>query len=423
VVLVVGVVLALTLRPEAGPRSQEFVRCLLCGPHGSADAVANVLLFLPVGVALHAALRSARLAWLLAALLSLGIEALQFLVPGRDPSLGDLAFNSLGAALGVVLVRHAELLLRPGRRVARRLVLLAATADLGLCLVVGGLLEPALTRATYLVEWNQTTEYLAFYHGRVLQAAIGGVPLHPGFVSGSDRARGLFLGGTPLRLEAVAGPPTRSLAQLLGVYDPTHPEVLLVGPDGDDVVVRYLRRADDAGFHVPDLRLRDALSGVEPGDTFRVRVRLLPHGLTIAVLGRGEHHHEYTVGDGWKLLLPSQGAPPAIQAFLSVLWVAALLLPLGLWLRADLPSALAVAALLLALHLLPAVTALGRPSPRDLGAMLLGLGLGLALRRLLERRSPAPPAAPGAAGGVTPAGASRGSGASILPGATPPSGP
>lgn len=89
-----------------------------------AEALANVLLFIPIGLllrlALPRALSSALL--LLATAGSFGIEVVQYLaLPDRTPSLVDVLTNGGGAAIGLVLGVDAQRLVdRWSRRRARR---------------------------------------------------------------------------------------------------------------------------------------------------------------------------------------------------------------------------------------------------------------------------------------------------------------
>lgn len=83
------------------------------GPNGVAAAL-NVLLFVPIG-ALVALTQRPRLL-LLAPALSVTIEAVQWLIPERNPDPADVALNSAGALLGygmVALARRAYLRLQP----------------------------------------------------------------------------------------------------------------------------------------------------------------------------------------------------------------------------------------------------------------------------------------------------------------------
>ena len=71
-----------------------------------AEALANVVMFLPLGLLLPLALPRAYLSVLLAgaAVASLAIEVTQYLVlPDRVPALLDVVMNTAGAAAGLVL--------------------------------------------------------------------------------------------------------------------------------------------------------------------------------------------------------------------------------------------------------------------------------------------------------------------------------
>ena len=83
------------------------------------ERTANVLLFIPAGLLLCYALpRTSRwLVWLLCVAVSVGVEAVQLPLAGRDATPVDVVTNSAGAAIGVLL--HAVL---PGRGRPRRML-------------------------------------------------------------------------------------------------------------------------------------------------------------------------------------------------------------------------------------------------------------------------------------------------------------
>lgn len=119
-------VLVATLRPLMPVGAAEHVLILdpVRGIEGWAGRIAwrpvvnNIGLFVPLGALAAAALPRvprSRL-WLLLVLLSVGIEAFQYLVPtGRVANSADVVANGLGAALGLLL----HTLLSP-RRAHRR---------------------------------------------------------------------------------------------------------------------------------------------------------------------------------------------------------------------------------------------------------------------------------------------------------------
>ena len=83
------------------------------------EALANVLLFVPIGLLLPLALPRSLLTVLLAVAVAatVGIELVQLvLAAGRDPSVRDVAMNTLGAALGLAPGADGRRLL--GHRVA-----------------------------------------------------------------------------------------------------------------------------------------------------------------------------------------------------------------------------------------------------------------------------------------------------------------
>lgn len=110
-VLALGLILVVTLRSVHAENDLELVPFReLVGDvvHGEAagareavvGALGNVLLFVPLGIAL--ALRRASIARVATAalLVSGSVELVQLLVPGRTTSVDDVLFNVFGAVLG-----------------------------------------------------------------------------------------------------------------------------------------------------------------------------------------------------------------------------------------------------------------------------------------------------------------------------------
>ena len=88
-----------------------------------AEALANVVLFVPIGLLMRPSLPRAPLSGLLlvAALGSLAIEVMQYaLLPDRIPSLIDVLLNTAGAAVGLVLADDLQRLVRHLRSRRRR---------------------------------------------------------------------------------------------------------------------------------------------------------------------------------------------------------------------------------------------------------------------------------------------------------------
>jgi VanZ family protein len=116
---IAGGVFDLVVRLTGGamsPRSLEFA--------------ANIAMFVPLGFLFVLFLGPRQWAWALVvgALLTLGIEGVQMVIPGRVPDVRDLIANGSGAVVGVVL---GYLAVQPRRRVLRSLTIVGA-------LLVGG---------------------------------------------------------------------------------------------------------------------------------------------------------------------------------------------------------------------------------------------------------------------------------------------
>jgi glycopeptide antibiotics resistance protein len=179
VILATVLILAATLVPvdPTRPLDWEQVLCVLCGRAAVADALSNLALFFPLGVALGLRRIPPRRAVLMAAGLSVAIELAQFAIPGRDPSLGDVAFNTAGAAMGCRLARIVPWLLRPPAGAASRLSLMAAVAGAAVFVLTDVLLRPSLPETTYFAGSSDVHDF-----GRPLR--LGGTADDRGYFQG-----------------------------------------------------------------------------------------------------------------------------------------------------------------------------------------------------------------------------------------------
>jgi VanZ family protein len=91
--------------PNALPAVVEF---------GYAEQLLNVLLFVPLGATLALLLGRRMWPWVIAACsaLSIAVELLQRSIAGRVPDLGDVLWNTVGAAIGVLAVTLIRAALR-----------------------------------------------------------------------------------------------------------------------------------------------------------------------------------------------------------------------------------------------------------------------------------------------------------------------
>ena len=393
------VILAATLPPdretarEAGGPSQVF------GDRWLADAILNVILFAPLGLALGATRAESHRLILGAALFSAAIEAAQGPIPGRDPSVVDVVTNTIGAALGLALWRGRRWYLDVSSARAGKLAVVASLAASGVVATTGVLIQPSYPHSIYYGQWTPDLGHLEWYRGRVLGASLGDLPL-PGSrldVQRSERVRSLLAAGAQMDVRAVAGPATSRLGSLVSIYDERQREIMLLGPMRQDMVLREHTRAVGIGLDNPPLRWHGVLSTVRRGDTVGVRVRPARGGTCLAVAGREDCGVAHRVSDGWALLSGFVALSDAPQRALSAVWLALLVLPVGLWLRRGWAGALAIGVLGAGVLLVPRAVSLAQPAWWEMAALAAGLASGVALQRSAHSLGAPPRSAPASA--------------------------
>ena len=326
---------ALTLLPSHAAGQPLPVMCLLCGYGGLADFLLNILLFAPLGAALaYAGLRPGR-AVLLAGLCSTAIEISQIWIPGRDPSLGDVLSNTLGAALGVALFATAGTWLRPGPKAARWLAggWAAAAALVAWATVL--LVRPSYPPSVYYGQWTHDLGHLAWYRGRVLSAEVGNLPVPDGRAADSRALRTELERDAPIVIRAIGGPPVPRLGELFGIFDDRQRTIALVGPDQDDLVYSFRTRGEGLGLQAPEIRARGLLRGVEPGDSLRVVVSRDGVEICLSANGRRGCQAAPGVAAGWTLLVATmvshRHSPAWLVTLLNAGWLIFLVGPIGYW--------------------------------------------------------------------------------------------
>ncbi len=380
----IGLILLATLYPGEAAWEPE-IACIVCGGRGLADALGNILLFVPLGLGLGLTGLGLRRALLIGALLSCAIEGAQLLVPGRDPSIGDVLSNTLGTGAGVGLVRSARFWLAPDDRVAARLAAAAALVVGTVFLTTGLLLSPSFPRSSYWGQWTANLGHLEWYRGRVLSATVGSVPVPSGQLKDSDAVRRLLIRGDSIAVRALAGPPISALGPLFSIYDGEQREIILLGPDRDDLVFRYRTRATALRLDQLDLRLRDGMRDILEGDTIAVRADVSARGTCLAINAARRCGLGYSIGRGWGLLYYAEALPAWLKGALDLAWLAVLVLPVGFWMRRTWESAVATAVVALALLLVPRTTVLLPSSFVELLGVATGWGAGMYLGLRVRR--------------------------------------
>jgi hypothetical protein len=378
------VILGVTLVPLEATDGAPPILCVLCGDGALADGVLNAALFLPLGAALSVAGWRPWRTIALGALLSCGVETAQFVIPGRDPSLSDVLFNTLGTALGVVLAHSAPAVWQPTPRRADVSSIAGALGAASVLSLTGVLLGPSFPEDVYYGGWTPRFGHLEWYGGRVLQASLDGLEIPPGLLRNSPQVRQQLLSGAPIQVRALAGPQPSGLAPLFTIHDGHHSEIALLAVEGDDIVFRYRRRAVDWGLIEPEIRACGALRGVAWRDPLSIVVRRAGSGYCVRVNATEHCALGFTVGTGWTLLFGGQPGFLRLQPALNPCWLAALFFPTGLWARYGWTFVAAVVLSLASLLILPSFIVLLPTPATELVGALAGFLAGWASRKARE---------------------------------------
>jgi hypothetical protein len=260
-------ILCLTLRP--GP---DLGAATTSGGLSAYDVVLNILLFLPLGAGLVLLGLRLRSAILFGALTSTMIELAQrWWVAGRYASIYDVAANSLGCALGVLVVtRWAD----RGRWWPKVAPPLALAIVLGWFLG-GYLAQPAIPGPSpWTARWASVRDDATAFEGEVLDVHLQGAPLPDGPVAELPVLRARLSASRKTMFEAtiVAGPPAAGHHRIVEIVvgEGTVPFLVLEQEGG---ALRAYQRLGLSwvGLRGPWLTLEHALSNVA-GDTIRVRL-------------------------------------------------------------------------------------------------------------------------------------------------------
>ncbi|HEX6967008.1 MAG TPA: VanZ family protein [Gemmatimonadaceae bacterium] len=334
---------ALTLTPNPGADQPGPSLCLVCGSYGGTDVVLNILLFIPFGFGLRLAGTRAWRAFVVAALTSLAIELLQIhVVVGRDASLGDLVSNSLGGAVGIALADHWRSWLLPSTRAARRLM--SAGIAAWLLILVGSAwgVRPSLTRFPYWGHWASLDGPGPLFTGKLVAASVGRAPLPWAPISNSGELRQWLLHGDPLRATVIPGAPIDGLAPITRITDIRSAEIIMLGQQGRDLIFRMRTHASDLRLRDPAVRIENAFpdSAADAShvrtqsDTMRIAGGYTGDAYRVSVNGpRMVASRELRLGPGlgWSFFLPFSYASGRVTAWLTALWLAGLLAPMGYW--------------------------------------------------------------------------------------------
>lgn len=394
-----AVILYGTLLPSGPDGAESTTWCgtsLLCGGRGIADALVNVLLFLPLGIGLRAWTRSTSCAAVAAVLFSMSIETAQIFIPGRMPGLGDVVFDGLGAILGACVAASAGRWLHPTPRVRSWLSTSALALALGTVAATGVMGRMDVPPSALWVQWTPRLPFVEHYRGRVLSAFLDGEELGAGAQRDPVRLADGINQGAPLEVRFVTGPPPTERAPLLRIVTGHSSDVAILAITGEDVVLNVRRASNLLQFGDPSIVFPGALAEVPTGHVTSLRIWKddeLGYCMALDDAARPQCGAGMTAGTGWAMLLGDETVSGGSSKLLDLAWLALLFTPAGLLTASAAAAARAAGIAALGLLLLPHVAGLLPTPALQVAAALLGIILGALGAELMRRvRRPRLPA-------------------------------
>jgi hypothetical protein len=316
--------------------------CLVCGLVGGVSAVLNVFLFVPLGIGLALSGWSAKRALIGMCVLSVLIETVQLVIPGRDSTIGDVLTNSVGGALGFAIARYAFTLLRPSPRIALALCVGWSAVWLAVQTISAFGLSPVFPKSDYYGQIAPRLGNFEQFQGRVLRASIGDIGVSDKRFENNAKVREVLLGGAPLTTTVVPSAATHDIAPIVRVADASEREIVLLAQNGEDLVFGVRTGAGVLRLRPPFFAVTDVFRGVSRGDsglatdTVTLGARYSAREVAINTQSVGRSHERripITASLGWTMLMPFQWyiEGTSTELFLSAVWIACLLIPLGYW--------------------------------------------------------------------------------------------
>jgi hypothetical protein len=298
---------------------------VVCGEDALADGILNLLLFVPFGWLVAGGPRNSSgsspvirkaVGW--AAFLSLSIEVVQLLLPGRYSSLADIVANVSGAGIGSWVAARDRFPLGQVSGLAA-LALLAPTV----------LLAPRPTEGVLYGQWTPALGSMEVYEGKVLEAEVGGTPVPSRRVPKGDALREKLQEGAAVRVLLEVGSPPVGEAPIFSIFDGRQEENFMLGADGDDIFVRVRRIGAETRLRAPTWWWEAALSGGRGGDTLSIAFTLDRRAPCLEIGGGTRCLRSSASLGGWSLLAPARRGS-LLLAVAGLLWAFLLGVPFGM---------------------------------------------------------------------------------------------
>ncbi|MDQ2767368.1 MAG: VanZ family protein, partial [Gemmatimonadota bacterium] len=310
---------------------------MLCGDTSILDAILNVILFIPFGMGLRLAGMSRRRVFAIALVTTVTVELLQYWIPGRDSSLGDVITNSWGAFVGAICADIWRVVLLPSRRAATRLATGWTLLWVVLLTVSAELAHISLPSTRYWGEWKPELLHHDYFPGKVVSASAGGLPSPSGIsIPSADVRRRLSSDSVVVQATVVSAIATGPVSAIATIYDYNRSQVFLLGQRKGNLIFSLRMRTADAKVATPDIRLDSVFPRrrSKVPDTVFVSGGLIHHQLWVSAERNGvrrERTQPVDAGLGWSYMLPFDYEYGAEARWLTVLWIAGLAVPAMAW--------------------------------------------------------------------------------------------
>lgn len=320
--------------------------CLACGPLAGADMTVNVMLFVPLGLALMLLQGSPLRAVALGAAISVAIECAQHFgfPPARVANITDIGANALGTLLGALAGLYRSALMHPSpRRAAGFLVTYAVFVAVLLAFTAWALELDVRSHNTGDIHRSEAPFIPGFgwFHGRVLSVRFNDAAFSQS-------------GDGPLVLRGTLGQRTFVAARVAGRDDRTGVVPFLYLHEMDDDVPELMLSEKDRSAQLSvAMRARRMklaypalilVNGFADTSATRVFVAQVQPGLlrleagpdsVVAAQFAGTHLTAIlplTLSLGWTLFQTVVQSGEAGSAVAAHAWLLLICLPLGYWL-------------------------------------------------------------------------------------------
>ncbi|HVH68726.1 MAG TPA: VanZ family protein [Gemmatimonadales bacterium] len=355
--------------------------CLGCGDYALADAVANVVLFVPLGWAMS---RTGVRTWLaLAAVLATTstVESLQYgFIAGRVASIQDILTNTLGGAVGMALPGvWARAVDAPVRASIVYGLLLAG------CLGVSTALQAVSpARTLYWTEGVADLTHYVPFTGSVRTVRVDGAPItmHEWLDMPAEKV-------VEIAVDLVSGRPDTGLAHVVIAWMPSGSGWMWLEQRDRDLHLHLTSASDRWRLRGHSVWLRQSMPAMA-GEPVSVRLVVRPFSYRIILVTNGGtlvREADIGPGDGWRLFAPGTREWGLRTTLFTAAWMAALVGPLGYLASVRSRAAVGVAAMsaTAALCLLPIVAGCAWPPLPGWCGAASGVLVGSLSRALVER--------------------------------------